>query len=221
MSIQIRANMTSDVKFPLTNQELASLGKGELVRLPATWEEYWEVLTSAEYRADFYNNEIIASMSYEGEIHSHLASEFSFLLKSIFNDLKQFRVYNSNRPVYAPTCKSLKTGVFNSDGMVVNWPSEPYKYQTGMTAETAPILLIEIISESTKTYDWGTKLPCYKEISSLQQIFYIEQARPRVHAIERAGENQWNETILTQAEQAILIQGQSISLQRIYRELYF
>lgn len=213
--------MTSDVKFPLTNEELAILGKGELVRLPATWEEYWEVLASAEYRADFYHDEIIANMSYEGEIHSHLASEFGFLLKSIFNDLKQFRVYNSNRPVYALDCKSLKTGVFNSDGMVISWPSQPYEYQAGMTAETNPVLLIEIISESTKTYDWGTKLPCYKEIPSLQQIFYVEQARPRIHAIERAGVNQWNETILTQAEQAILIQGQSISLQRIYRELYF
>lgn len=213
--------MTSDIKFPLTNQELASLGKGELVRLPATWEEYWEVLASAEYRADYYNHEIIASMSYEGEIHSHLATEFSFLLKSIFSDLKQFRVYNSNRPVYVNHCKSLKTGVFNADGMVVSLPTEVFEYQAGMTAETTPILLIEIISESTKTYDWGTKLPCYKEIPGLQQIFYIEQTRPRVHAIERAGVNQWNETILTQAEQAILIQGQSISLQRIYRELYF
>ncbi len=213
--------MTSDVKFPLTNQELAALGKGALVRIPATWDEYWEVLTSAEYRADFYNDEIIASMSYEGEIHSHLAAEFGFLLKSIFNDLKQFRVYNSNRPVYIPACKSLKTGVFNADGMVVSLPAAPYEYQPGMTAETNPILLIEILSESTQAYDWGTKLRCYKEISSLQQIFFFEQSKPKVYAIEREASNRWTETILTQAEESILIQSQSISLQRIYRELFF
>ena len=213
--------MISDVKFPLTNQELAALGKGALVRIPATWDEYWEVLTSAEYRADFYNDEIIASMSYEGEIHSHLASEFGFLLKSIFNDLKLFRVYNSNRPVYIPACKSLKTGVFNADGMVVSLPATPYEYQPGMTAETNPILLIEILSESTQAYDWGTKLRCYKEIPSLQQIFFFEQSKPKVYAIEKEASNRWSETILTQAEEAILIQGQSISLQRIYRELFF
>lgn len=213
--------MTSDVKFPLTNQELAALGKDALVRIPATWDEYWEVLASAEYRADFYNDEIIASMSYEGEIHSHLAAEFGFLLKSIFNDLKQFRVYNSNLPVYIPACKSLKTGVFNADGMVVSLPAAPYEYQPGMTAETNPILLIEILSESTQAYDWGTKLRCYKEIPSLQQIFFFEQSKPKVYAIEREASNRWTETILTQAEESILIQSQSISLQRIYRELFF
>ena len=213
--------MTSDVKFPLTNQELAALGKGALVRIPATWDEYWEVLTSAEYRADFYNDEIIASMSYEGEIHSLLATRLTILLGAIFDESSRFRLYNSNRPVYIPACKSLKTGVFNADGMVVSLPSAAYEYQPGMTAETNPILLIEILSESTQAYDWGTKLRCYKEIPSLQQIFFFEQSKPKVYAIEKEASNRWSETILTQAEETILIQGQSISLQRIYRELFF
>lgn len=213
--------MTSDVKFPLTNQELAAIGKDGLVRLPANWDEYWEVLAAAEYRADFYNNEIIASMSYEGDIHSMIAARFSTILGVIFGELNDFRVYNSNRPVYIPACKHLKTGVFNSDGMVISLPTTPYEYQKGMTAETTPILLIEILSENTQSYDWGTKLPCYKEISSLQQIFFIEQSKPKIFVMEREAPNRWVETTLTQAEEAIVIQNQSIPLQKIYRELYF
>ena len=213
--------MTSDVKFPLTNQELAEIGKGNLVRLPATWSEYWAILATAEYRADYYNNEIIASMSYEGDIHSMIAARFNMFFGIIFEDSKTYRVYNSNRPIYSPACKSLKTGVFNADGMVVALPSVPYEYQAGMTAETNPILLIEILSESTQTYDWGTKLPCYKEIPSIQQIFFIEQSRPRIFAIERESPNRWSETTLTEAQDAIVIQGSSIPLQKIYRELYF
>jgi Uma2 family endonuclease len=213
--------MTSAVKFPLTNQELAELGKGNVVRFPATWDEYWEVLGSAEYRSDFYNDEIIASMSYEGDIHSLLATRFTSLLGTIFDDLPDFRVYNSNRPVYIPACKALKTGVFNSDGMVVQLPADPYIYQPGMSAETNPILLIEVLSASTQTYDWGTKLPCYKEIPSLQQIFFIEQERAKIFAIEREAENRWTETLLTKAEEEIVIRGTQISLQRIYREVFF
>jgi hypothetical protein len=64
-------------------------------------------------------------------------------------------------------------------------------------------------------------LPCYKEITSLQQIFFIEQSRPKIFAMERESPNRWSETTLTEGEDAIVIQGSSIPLQKIYRELYF
>jgi Uma2 family endonuclease len=105
--------------------------------------------------------------------------------------------------------------------MVICLPTTPYEYQPGMTAETTPILLIEILSESTQSYDWGTKLPCYKEIQSLQQVFFIEQSRPKIIAMEREAPNRWLETTLVNAEDVLIIQGQSIPLKKIYRELYF
>jgi hypothetical protein len=63
--------MDAVVKFPLTREELADIGGTGLVRFRATFDEYWELVEEAEYRADFYQNEIIA-MSYEPDLHSHL-----------------------------------------------------------------------------------------------------------------------------------------------------
>ncbi|MBK6930936.1 MAG: hypothetical protein IPH12_08665 [Saprospirales bacterium] len=50
--------MSTGVKFPLTRRELLETGGPGLVRFPATFDEYWELLEEAEYRADFYQNEI-------------------------------------------------------------------------------------------------------------------------------------------------------------------
>ncbi len=81
----------------------------------------WASLRLEDGRID--KNQIIASMSYENDLHSHLAAELGYLLKTIFSDNKKFRVYNSNRPVFVEDYRGLGTGVFNADGMVISLPS--------------------------------------------------------------------------------------------------
>lgn len=168
--------MSTTVKFPITNLELADAGGAAgPVYFPATFAEYWDLLEAAEYRVDYYDHQIIASMSYESDLHSHFAAELGFLLKSTFSDNARYRVYNSNRPVYIEDCPG--SGVFNADGMIIALPPTLYEYRPGMNAEKAPLLLIEVLSDSTRNYDFGTKLPCYKKIHSLQHILYVEQTR--------------------------------------------
>ena len=215
--------MATAMKWPITNQELAEIMEknGPEVRFPATLEEYWELLREAEYRADFYDNQIIASMSYENDLHSHLAAELGYLLKTIFSDNKKFRVYNSNRPVFVEDYRGLGTGVFNADGMVISLPSVQYEYQKGMNAEMNPILLIEILSVSTRSYDFGTKLPCYKTIPSLQKVLFVEQNEPKITVFEREAPNRWSDTEFHVAEDSFLIENKTISLRQIYRDVYF
>ena len=78
--------MAETTKFPKTNQELAELGGGEAVRFPGTEEEYWRLAEEAEYRVDFHNHEIIASMSYESDVHSDIVNEMMFHLQTIFRN---------------------------------------------------------------------------------------------------------------------------------------
>ena len=113
--------MSATVKFPLTNQELFDLAQGEVVRFPATPEEYWELVVAAEYRADYFDHEIIATMSYETEGHSTVATRLSHLLQNIFWNNPNFKVHNSNRPVCIPDCEHA---IFNPDGSVVAQPAK-------------------------------------------------------------------------------------------------
>lgn len=213
--------MEVTAKFPLTNLELAELGGGKQLRFPASFEEYWELLAEAEYRADYFDHEIIATMSYEADLHSHFATQMTRLLANIFDKKRGFRVHNSNRPVYIEDCLGSATGVFNTDGMVVALPSEKFEYRSGMTAETAPVFVLEVLSPSTRHYDWGTKLPCYQKIPTLRQIVFMESDRPSLVVFERESPNRWSETELTQPGDFFAVEGQPISLEKIYSDVYF
>ena len=212
--------METTLKWPTTDIELSELlGKDGTYKFDATWDEYWELLSEVEYNADYYNHQIIATMSYEADIHSQLAVKFTLIFASAFKERTDFRVFNSNRPVFIEDCAEKESGVFISDGMVIALPSEKYEYQPGMSAETTPIALVEILSKSTRTYDYGTKLPCYKNILSLQQIIYVEQNKCEIVVLERKAINRWEETTYTNREDSFEINGQSVSLKSIYQNI--
>ncbi|MCU0340920.1 MAG: Uma2 family endonuclease [Spirosomaceae bacterium] len=214
--------MTTTLKWPTTQQQLAEVVDADgQYRFVATLEEYWQLLGEVQYRADFYDHQIIASMSYESDLHSYLATELSYYLRTIFADKSLFRVYNSNRPVYVENCRGLGTGVFNADGMVTTLPPVRHEYQKGMSAEMNPTLLIEILSPSTRAYDFGTKLPCYKTIPTLQTILFVEQDEPKVFVYQRLAPNRWQDTEYRAAEDSFEIEGQTITLGQIYRGVYF
>ncbi|AEE51992.1 Uma2 family endonuclease [Haliscomenobacter hydrossis] len=209
--------MTTATQLPLTNLELATIGGAELVRFPISFEEYWELLEKAEYRVDYNDHEAIA-MSYENETHSEMVTEFSHLLKGIFPRTNtQYKVHNSNRPIYIVECESA---VYNPDGSVVTQPPVYFEYRPGMTAETTPFLVFEVLSKSTRRYDLGEKLPCYKKIPSLQYILYIDLDRPSVAVFERQSTQSWIEVEYTKLEDSFEIQGNALRLKDIYLNLF-
>ena len=184
------------------------------MRFPATFAEYWDLLEAAEYRVDYFNQEIIASMSYESEDHSTLTTRISYLLQNLFLSNPNFKVHNSNRPICIPACEYA---VFNPDGSVVAQPAELYEYRPGMNAEQTPVLLFEVLSKNTRSFDFGDKLPCYKQIPSLQQILFLEIQHPELILFERLeAPGQWLETSLRAPDDTFTVQGHTLTLREIY-----
>jgi len=155
-------------KFPLTHQELLEIGGGEIVRFPASFDDYWELLGEAQYKADYSDSEIIAT-SYETNPHSKIVSRLLALFDHIFQT-DAFSVHDSNRPVYIPDFRA----VHNPDCSVVLEPARLFEYQPGMNAETTPLVVVEVLSKTTRDYDYAEKLPHYKQIHTLRQIIYLE-----------------------------------------------
>jgi Uma2 family endonuclease len=186
------------------------------MRFAASFEEYWDLLEAAEYRVDYVNQEIIASMSYESEQHSTLASRLAYLLQNIFWNNPNFKVHNSNRPICIPACEYA---VFNPDGSVVAQPAHLYEYRPGMNAEQTPVLFFEVLSKSTRSYDFGDKLPCYKKITGLRQILFLEAQQPELILFERLEDtDQWLETNFQNLDDSFLVQEQALRLRDIYGE---
>lgn len=210
-------DMDAALKFLQTNEELAALGKGHEVRFAATFDDFWELLGTAEYNVEYFNHEIIATMSYETDVHTDITTQMSHLLKKIFGGSPDFRVRNSNRPVCIPECDHA---VFNPDGSVIAMPAKFYEYRPGMNAELTPVLLFEVLSKNTRTHDLADKLPCYKKIPFLKQILYIDSQRMEVTVWERIEKNgKWLETNLHAPEDVCSVAGQPISLREIYEDV--
>jgi len=92
----------------------------------------------------------------------------------------------------------------------------------GLTANTNPWLVVEILSPSTFVRDMKEKLPAYKKIPTLRHIVYIHQDRPLVTVMNRVGESAVWETIdYDRIEDAFTVAGQPIYLKDVYKKVVF
>ncbi|MBK6931510.1 MAG: Uma2 family endonuclease [Saprospirales bacterium] len=204
------------MKFPLTHEELLAIGQGELLRFPASFAEYWGLLQEARYKADYSNGEIVA-MSYETNVHSKIVMQLAVIFDRIF-DSQLYAIHDSNRPVYIADFQA----VHNPDCSVVLEPAQLFEYQPGMNAETTPLVLVEVLSKTTRDYDYSEKLPHYKQIPSLRQIIYIESAKMFVSVYERTDEGpHWVNTDYSRPEDSFLVGGQAVKMEEIYRKVTF
>ena len=189
---------------------------GTMERSAGTWEEFWDLLEHSDLRVEYQNGEIIIDMSYEPDPHSKVANRLGHLFELIF-DSPEFEIFNSNRPVYIPDCQT----VFNPDVSVVQLPKETYTYRPGMTAELMPLVLVEVLSPSTRDRDFLEKLPCYKQIPSARYLLYVELAHPMVYLYYRNENSEWNKTFFDDLNGSFEIHGKILKIEEIYKRLSF
>lgn len=159
----------------------------ELVRVPATWDEYLDLLNEADQTnptltIQFLNNEVI--MSQATDVHEELVSTISWLLKTTLRTQRNYRVLGSNVHIVVPGRK----GDFNADVSVVNGPSDYGTTDKGELTKMRiknPEIVVEILSKSTRKFDEGEKLAYYKLIPSLKYVLLIDQEKPFVSVYSR------------------------------------
>lgn len=208
--------MNVELNFPITMQERLELGP-ELVRFPATREEFWALLEVCEYPIEFYDHSIIA-MSYESDPHSHIASMILIFLGNTVMDNDHLKVFNSNRPIYSGQGGS----VFNPDASVVLTGGQKYEYARGMNAEMEPVVVVEVLSKTTRDHDLENKLPLYKAIPTVETILYVENQLPYVTVYTRnAATGKWINTVYDRLDDSFEVLGKTLSLQQIYHKVKF
>jgi Uma2 family endonuclease len=75
------------------------------------------------------------------------------------------------------------------DGMVI---ADPVELKPGRKdTVTNPLLLAEVLSDSTEQYDRGDKFEAYRTLPSLQEYLLIDQYRPHVEQYVKQSERQW------------------------------
>ncbi len=145
--------------------------------------EYLRMEEAAEYKSEFYNGEIFA-MAGGTRDHSLIAVN---LVGELRQQLKQkpCRVYNSDLRLLVE-----RGGLYTyPDVMVVCGKVELVKGRNDLV--TNPILLVEVLSESTRDYDRGAKFDFYKQIPTLREYVLVESERLHVQVERRGKRGNW------------------------------
>ncbi|MER0442722.1 Uma2 family endonuclease [Emticicia sp. W12TSBA100-4] len=200
---------------------LEELGKQAEYRFSASAVEYFaliEDLEANEITVEFNGKEIITYMSQATEIHELLVGNlvgnlYIQLLKKGYED---FRVYGSNRPVYATECQKA----FNADVLVVKGATELYPREKQVAATLNPRIVIEVLSNSNEGIGFLEKLNCYKKIESLKQILLVNQYEPKVSSYIRIDENEWLNHEYDGLDKNIKIEDFTLSANDIYRNAF-
>lgn len=174
--------------------------------------EYLAMEEVAESKSEYYNGEIYAMAGGSAD-HSLIQGN---LISALNQQLKR------------SPCR-----VFTSDMRLLVQRSEMYTYPDVMVVcgrmefildrtdtLTNPILIAEILSDSTRRYDRGQKFEFYKQIPSLQEYLVIESTKPRLERFRR-GRKRWNNTPLAGVGASLALDSVrcEITAQEIYNKV--
>ncbi len=132
-----------------------------------TPEEYLEIERKAEYKSEYYNGEMFA-MSGASRKHNLICTNIAGELRNQLKK-KSCEVYMGDMRVKVST-----TGLYTYPDLVVVCGSPKFEDKEVDTLLN-PILIIEVLSESTEAYDRGEKFAQYRSLSSLQEYVLISQ----------------------------------------------
>jgi Uma2 family endonuclease len=149
-----------------------------------TPDEYLTLEVESEIRHEYRNGEILA-MAGGLPNHNEITVVLSALLWFGLKKEKAHRVFSSDQRLAIPG------GDFFTypDVMVVPHPVE---LRTGRKDTIMnPILIAEVLSDSTEGYDRGEKFASYRSIPTFQEYLLISQDVPHVEHYVKQNAQQW------------------------------
>ncbi|MCP4351389.1 MAG: Uma2 family endonuclease [Desulfobacterales bacterium] len=149
-------------------------------------EEYFEMEEAAEYKSEYYHGEIFA-MSGASFNHNIIA-------------------VNTLATIHGLLCDSGCI-VFTSDMKIQVDEDRHYTYpdisiacgdiefaENRNDTITNPVVIFEVLSESTMDYDRGSKFTAYQNISSLKDYILIDQYTCHVEYFHKNEAGKWSST---------------------------
>ena len=177
-------------------------------------EEYLALDRAAEQRSEYVKGAIYA-MAGAWREHGMIVNNASVDLT--MQTRGRCRVFTSDLRLFVPN-----GGNYFYPDVVVTCESMRIEGGRG-DIFTNPILLIEIISRSSESYDRGVKFRQYRSISSLRDYLIIDQFRILVEHYSRQPDGAWLFREYASSEFVIALPsiGAELNISGIYRDIEF
>jgi Uma2 family endonuclease len=160
-----------------------------------TPEEYLEIERKAEFKSEYYQGEMFA-MAGASFAHSQIVSN---AVRELGNQLRG----GPCQPVSSETRVCVTpAGLYTYPDVVVVC-GKPQFADSKPDTLLNPIVIIEVLSESTEVYDRGKKFELYGSLKFLAEYVMISSIRVRAERYTREADGTWNYGEKTNSEDTI------------------
>ncbi|MDF2387057.1 Uma2 family endonuclease [Nostoc ellipsosporum NOK] len=173
-----------------------------------TVEEYLQLEQTSEIRHEYVDGEVFA-MAGTSEEHNLITGNIIALLRPHLRGTPS-RAFVSDMKV---KLKVQKADIFYYPDILVTCdPNDRERY-----FKTRPTLIVEVLSNSTKTIDKREKRLNYQNIESLQEYVLVSQEEIKVEVYRKNAQGNWSLTILGKDDELRL---DSIGLKLTMADIY-
>lgn len=180
-----------------------------------TAEEYLALEVVSDTRNEYRNGEIIP-MTGGTPAHNAFAGAFNSILWYELFDA-DYQVFVTDQRLQIPNTSDYTY----PDVMVVK---EPVELQVGRKdTVTNPVLIAEVLSDSTKNYDLGGTFQSYRTIPSFREYVLIDQYRYYVEHHVKKSNNQWLLSVYDSVKEKIPLSSVPVEVEmaRLYGKVKF
>jgi Uma2 family endonuclease len=178
-----------------------------------TPEEYLALDRKSEVRSEYLDGDMVA-MSGGSREHNLIVTN---IVAELRNGLKGHpcEIYPSNMRVKTPA-----TGLYTYPDVVVIC-GEPQFEDANVDTLLNPTIVIEVLSDSTQSYDRGLKFGHYRKIESLTEYILVNQHQCQIEQYVRQREGPWLRSDMRAGKLRLPSINCSIDLSEIYDKVQF
>ncbi|MBL8211233.1 MAG: Uma2 family endonuclease [Bryobacterales bacterium] len=179
-----------------------------------TEEQYLELERKSDVRHEYYRGEMFAMSGGTGD-HSFLAAELISELRFALRG--SCRVATSDLKIYVPS-----TGLYTYPDISVTCEKPSYLDKSNDTLLN-PLVVVEVLSPSSGSYDRGEKFRQYQTVPSIKTYILVSCDRMRIETYTRGTGATWIYRAYDGADAVLEIEEPAVSipLQSIYRSVEF
>jgi Uma2 family endonuclease len=180
-------------------------------------ENYLKREEGSLHKNEYHNGQIIKMPGAKAK-HNQIAMQIGAALVTVSEELSTvYLVYNSDMKIYIP---AYNQAVY-PDAVVVC--EAPLYWNNREDIILNPILIVEVLSKSTKDSDRGDKFLKYKTIPSFKEYVLVSQDSCSIETWHREAPGLWRETITEGRDAKVHLAslGCEIAMSKVYRNVVF
>jgi Uma2 family endonuclease len=167
-----------------------------------TAEEYLEREKSSEQKHEFFYGKLI-DMPGNTKLHELIKKRLSRILDSLL-EMAGFETYTSDIKVSAEA------------GSIYFYPDVVLVKEAEQSADDYvainPVLVVEVLSDSTRTYDTVDKYIQYRKIPTLQYYWLVEPETMLITCLTKQDDGEWLSNIYTKPESLVPLEKLNVSV---------